>query len=263
MKKGIQKARVPKKTSKLAARRRRTPVLATGNIADIVERYKDAVVNLEVVKKEQSSSSRETIRTPWDLFNNNNQEKESTKSVANIGTGFFFDSRGYILTNEHVIHGADEVYVRFFDKDEGVPAKVVGSSYELDLAVLKVNPPSNCRTLPLGTSDEVRVGEWVVAIGCPLGLDHSVTVGIVSAIERPITIGDRHYPVLLQTDAAINRGNSGGPLINLRGQVIGMNTAVSASSQGIGFAIPVDVVKKAISKLMASVPKKKKRAIRK
>ena len=126
-----------------------------------------------------------------------------------------------------------------------------------------MNPPRGCKTLPLGLSDEVRAGDWVIAIGCPLGLDHSVTIGIVSATERPITIGDRHYPVLLQTDAAINRGNSGGPLINLRGQVVGMNTAVSASSQGIGFAIPVDVVKNAISKLMAGVPKKKKRSIRK
>jgi serine protease Do len=262
VKKGNQKARVPKKTNRSTAGRR-TPVLATANIADIVERYKDAVVNLEVVKQEKSSSSRDT-RSPWDLFNNNSQERESPKSVANIGTGFFFDTRGYILTNEHVIHGADEIYVRFFDKDEGVPAKVVGESYELDLAVLKVKPPPGCKTLPFGLSDEVRVGDWVIAIGCPLGLDHSVTIGIVSATERPITIGDRHYPVLLQTDAAINRGNSGGPLINLRGQVVGMNTAVSASSQGIGFAIPVDVVKKAITKLMSSVPqKKRKRTTRK
>ncbi|MGZ4123869.1 MAG: S1C family serine protease [Tumebacillaceae bacterium] len=261
MKKGNHKARVPKKSIRSAAGRR-TPVLATANIADIVERYKDAVVNLEVVKKEKSSSSSRESRTPWDAHNNA-QEREAPKSVANIGTGFFFDTRGYILTNEHVIHGADEIYVRFFDKDEGVPAKVVGESYELDLAVLKVNPPPGCKTLPFGISDEVRVGDWVIAIGCPLGLDHSVTIGIVSATERPITIGDRHYPVLLQTDAAINRGNSGGPLINLRGQVVGMNTAVSASSQGIGFAIPVDVVRNAISKLMASVPKKKKRSIRK
>ena len=136
MKKGNQKARVPKKSIRSAAGRR-TPVLATANIADIVDRYKDAVVNLEVVKKEKSSSSSRESRTPWEPQNNNTQEREAPKSVANIGTGFFFDTRGYILTNEHVIHGADEIYVRFFDKDEGVPAKVVGESYELDLAVLK------------------------------------------------------------------------------------------------------------------------------
>ncbi|MGB8957045.1 MAG: trypsin-like peptidase domain-containing protein [Tumebacillaceae bacterium] len=247
MKKESPKTGVGKTASKASAKRRPTLVSNPASIADIVDRYKKAVVNLEVVKRERSSSRRQ--RDSWPYQMDTDRERSNT---MNIGTGFFFDPRGYILTNEHVVHDADEVYVRFFDKEEGVPAEVVGTSYELDLAVLKVKPPKGLAILPLGVSSKVRQGEWVFAIGCPLGLDHSVTVGIVSAKERPITIGDRHYPKLLQTDAAINRGNSGGPLINLRGEVVGMNTAVSASSQGIGFAIPVDVVKNAIDDLMGS-----------
>lgn len=240
------KKRVSKIGNPSASGRRRTSAkLASPNFVNIANRYKDAVVNIEVVKPERRTGSRRR------------DSDEVSRKTTNIGTGFFFDPRGYILTNEHVIHGAEEVYVRFFDQDEDVRAEVVGASYELDLAVLKVRPPKNARILPLGASKNIQVGEWVLAIGCPLGLDHSVTVGIISAKERPITIGDRHYARLIQTDAAINRGNSGGPLINMRGEVIGMNTAVSASSQGIGFAISVDVIKNAIDELMESVPKRK------
>ena len=250
MKRESPKARVSKTAGKASAKRRPTLVSNPANIssiADIVDRYKKAVVNLEVVKRDRSASRRQ--RDSWPYQTDSDRERGQT---MNIGTGFFFDPRGYILTNEHVIHEADEVYVRFFDQEEGVPAEVIGTSYELDLAIIKVKPPKGLAILPLGVSSRVRQGEWVFAIGCPLGLDHSVTVGIVSAKERPITIGDRHYPKLLQTDAAINRGNSGGPLINMRGEVVGMNTAVSASSQGIGFAIPVDVVKNAIDDLMGT-----------
>jgi serine protease Do len=259
VKKGNQKSSARKKTSPAKATgRRRSPSLAAVNIADVVERYKNAVVNLEVVRREKEQRPGRRNR---DLFGNLFPEdmEENVRKSMNIGTGFFFDPRGYIFTNEHVIHGAEEIFVRFYDQEEGVPARVVGASYEMDLAILKVDPPKNMKTLPFGKSSALRQGDWVVAIGCPLGLDHTVTVGIISAKERPITIGDRHYPQLLQTDAAINRGNSGGPLINLKGEVIGMNTAVSASSQGIGFAIPIDVVKKAISKLMGeNKPGKKK-----
>jgi serine protease Do len=234
------------------------PALATVNVADIVDRYKNAVVNIEVVKEERAkSSSRRRPNNPWN--STPDPDDESKRKTTNIGTGFFFDPRGYILTNEHVVHGADEIYVRYFNQDRLVPAQLVKSSYDHDLAILKVKPPKYMRTIPLGASDSVRAGEWVVAIGCPLGLDHSVTVGIVSATERPITIGDRHYPHLLQTDAAINRGNSGGPLINMRGEVIGMNTAVSASSQGIGFAISVDLVKQVVRDLMGGILKKRKK----
>lgn len=245
------KKRVPKSGYHSASgRRRTTSKLAFPNFVNIANRFKDAVVNIEVVKRERQSNSsrrRDSI----------GRSDDDLRRTTNIGTGFFFDKRGYILTNEHVIHSADEVYVRFFDEEDDVLAEVIGSSYELDLAVLKVKPPKSLRTLPFGASKNIQVGEWVVAIGCPLGLDHSVTVGIISAKERPITIGDRKYARLIQTDAAINRGNSGGPLINMRGEVIGMNTAVSASSQGIGFAISVDVIKDAIDDLMDGVPKRK------
>jgi serine protease Do len=257
VKKANQNMRTTSKKSRNKAARRLFPELAAMSVADVVDRYKHAVVNLEVFKKEADRDSSHRRRSLFDFPDS--LDETPKRSTTNIGTGFFFDPRGYILTNEHVIHGADEINVRFYNHHRPVKATVVKTSYKDDLAVLKVDPPKNCCTIPLGRSESVRAGEWVVAIGCPLGLDHSVTVGIVSALERPIQIGDRNYPHLLQTDAAINRGNSGGPLINLRGQVIGMNTAVSASSQGIGFAIAVDQVKQVVRELMSDVPKLRRR----
>lgn len=254
MNKGNPRKRATKRVAKPSAGTQRTPALATANVVDIVDRYQHAVVNIEVVKHEKKATKR---RESWAHFHEVD-ESEPVKNTTNIGTGFFYDPRGYILTNEHVLHGADEVYVRLYNARDREPAKVIWSSYELDLAVLQVKPPKNMAVLPLGETDRVRVGEWVVAIGCPLGLDHSVTVGIVSATERYLAIGDRRYERLLQTDAAINRGNSGGPLINMRGQVIGVNTAVSASSQGIGFAIPIDIVKEAVKGLTSNIPAKRK-----
>lgn len=254
-KKAKPQARETKSVSLSAAKTRRTPNLAVGNIADIFERYRNAVVNIEVIKQEKETPRR---RDPWNLFQDTERDSKSKKNSMNIGTGFIFDARGYVFTNEHVINGAEQILVRFYDEEEGVPATVVGSNFEMDLAVLKVRTPRNIRVLPFGVSENIRVGEWVCAIGCPLGLDHSVTVGIVSATERPVIIGDRQYPQLIQTDAAINRGNSGGPLINMRGQVIGMNTAVSASSQGIGFAIPAQVLKAQLGNLLGKTRKKRK-----
>jgi len=246
--------RAAQQRAKTSAGIRRTPALATANVVDIVDRYQHAVVNIEVVKHEKKATKR---RESWAYFHEMD-EGETTKNTTNIGTGFFYDRRGYILTNEHVLHGADEVYVRFCQGKDREPAKVIWASHELDLAVLHVNPPKTMEVLPLGHTDRVRVGEWVVAIGCPLGLDHTATVGIVSATERYLAIGERRYERLLQTDAAINRGNSGGPLINMRGQVIGVNTAVSASSQGIGFAIPIDTVREALKGLTTGAPPKRK-----
>ncbi|PWI59045.1 S1C family serine protease [Sulfoacidibacillus thermotolerans] len=221
-----------------------------GRILDfvtIVERYKSAIVGIEVTQ--ESPRTKSTLLPygfPWDTLPS--QEPQA----LNIGTGFVFDPRGYILTNEHVIHGATKVMVQMLGKQKPIAARVVGTNYEHDLAVLKVTLPKNISVLRLGHSKDVKVGEWVLAVGNPLGLDHSVTVGIVSAKERPMQIGDRSYPHLLQTDAAINRGNSGGPLINMRGEVIGINTAVSQSSQGIGFAIAIDVVRDALKAMMGN-----------
>ncbi|MBW7461798.1 trypsin-like peptidase domain-containing protein, partial [Paenibacillus sepulcri] len=147
-----------------------------------------------------------------------------------LGTGFFFDSTGYILTNQHVVGDADEIKVTVQGRAEPLVAKKLGSDYNLDLAVLKVEG-TNFPTLPIGDSDSIDIGDWVVAIGNPYGFDHTVTVGVLSAKERPISIqdteGTRNYEHLLQTDASINPGNSGGPLINLEGEVVGINTAVS------------------------------------
>jgi S1-C subfamily serine protease len=213
------------------------------NFVRLVDRYKNAVVGIEVIH-EQTNNRVFSFAMPW--------EKPETNSyrTVNIGTGFVFDPRGYILTNEHVIHGSTRVMLRQFGKKKAVSATVVGTDYRHDIAILKAPMSVPETILKLGRSKDARVGEWVLAIGSPLGLDHTVTVGIVSAIDRPLQIGDREYPNLLQTDAAINRGNSGGPLISLRGQVIGMNTAVSQSSQGIGFAISADVLQDSIKRIM-------------
>ncbi|MDQ0188461.1 trypsin-like peptidase domain-containing protein [Alicyclobacillus cycloheptanicus] len=213
------------------------------NFADLVDRYKKAVVGIEVVQ-EQSSQRTFSFGMPWDRL-----AGPSPRSV-NIGTGFVFDERGYILTNEHVVHGAARVMMRLYGRKKPVPARIIGTDYVHDIAILQADGSAPNTVLRIGRSKNVRVGEWVVAIGSPLGLDHTVTVGIISSTERPMQIGDREYPNLLQTDAAINRGNSGGPLINLRGEVVGMNTAVSQSSQGIGFAIAADVLRDAIQRIL-------------
>ncbi|GGI95429.1 hypothetical protein GCM10010885_01280 [Alicyclobacillus cellulosilyticus] len=229
--------------SKRAVRPARQTAVALPNFASLVERYKRAVVGIEVVRENRAPRGF-VFGLPW--------ERPASPSVRtiNIGTGFIFDPRGYILTNEHVIHGASQVFLRLYGRKQPVRARVVGTDYRHDIAVLKADIPVPETVLKLGRSKSARVGEWVVAIGSPLGLDHTVTVGIISAIERPMQIGDREYPNLLQTDAAINRGNSGGPLINLRGEVVGMNTAVSQSSQGIGFAISADVLREVTQRIL-------------
>lgn len=177
---------------------------------------------------------------------------------SGLGTGFVFDPEGYILTNEHVIHGAEQIKVTLQGYDEPFVAKVVGSSYELDLAVLKIEGEATFPHLELGESDQMKIGEWVVAIGNPYDLDYTVTTGVLSASERSISIpdqeGTRNYKHLLQTDTAINPGNSGGPLLNMNGQVIGINTAVSSDAQGIGFAIPTSTIKSVLDNLMNDQP---------
>ncbi|WP_246096607.1 S1C family serine protease [Paenibacillus sinopodophylli] len=188
------------------------------------------------------------------------QQQEQQQSSAELqlmgsGTGFFFDSNGYILTNEHVIADATEVKVTVQGYDEPLTAKVLGSSYDLDLAVLKVESPDGQAfpSLELGSSDATQIGDWVIAIGNPYGFDQTLTMGVLSAKERPITIadeqGDHQYEHLLQTDASINPGNSGGPLLNEKGQVIGINTAVNSEAQGIGFAIPTSTITKVLDQL--------------
>lgn len=184
------------------------------------------------------------------------QDQNSAElQLTGSGTGFFFESDGYILTNEHVIADAKEVKVTVQGYDEPLTAKVLGSSYELDLAVLKVESPDGKEfpSLELGSSDATQIGDWVIAIGNPYGFDQTLTMGVLSAKERPITIadeqGEHEYEHLLQTDASINPGNSGGPLLNEAGEVIGINTAVNSEAQGIGFAIPTTTISKVLEQL--------------
>lgn len=184
-----------------------------------------------------------------------NEGQEANLELSGSGTGFFFESDGYILTNEHVVSGAEQVKVTVQGYDEPLAAEVLGTSYDLDLAVLKVESPDGKAfpSLALGDSDETKVGDWVIAIGNPYGFDHTMTTGVLSAKERPITIadeqGEHEYEHLLQTDASINPGNSGGPLLNMQGEVIGINTAVNAEAQGIGFAIPTTTISEVLEQL--------------
>src|SRR5437762_7269867 len=165
-----------------------------------------------------------------------------------LGSGVIVDKRGYVLTNFHVIRGADAVTVRLADKQE-FRGRIVGSDSKTDIAIIKFEAPVDVRVATLGNSDALRVGEWAIAIGNPFGLDQTVTVGVVSATGRA-DVGIATYENFIQTDASINPGNSGGPLVNLRGEVIGINTAIVATGQGIGFAIPANMVKRITGQLM-------------
>lgn len=167
-----------------------------------------------------------------------------------MGTGFIISADGYVLTNHHVVDGADEVTVRLSDRRE-FKAKVVGSDEQSDVALLKISA-TNLPTLRIGDSRQLRPGQWVVAIGSPFGLDHSVTAGIVSAVGRSNPYANQQYVPFIQTDVAINRGNSGGPLLDTRGQVVGINSQIFSNSggyMGVSFAIPIDVAMNAVDQL--------------
>jgi serine protease Do len=170
-----------------------------------------------------------------------------------MGTGFLISPDGYVLTNRHVVDGADEVTVRLSDRRE-FKAKVVGSDEQSDIALLKI-AATGLPTLRLGDSNQLRPGQWVVAIGSPFGLDHSVTAGIVSAVGRSNPYANQRYVPFIQTDVAINRGNSGGPLLNTRGEVVGINSQLFSNSggyMGVSFAIPIDVAMSAVRQLKST-----------
>lgn len=233
-------------------------IVRPNTIADLAEMASPAVVLIETYSKQRTSGQ---YRDFFDYFfgipSQPVPQQESSPLVrTGTGSGFFFDKEGYILTNEHVINGAEEVRVIVQGQKEPYIAEVLGTAYNLDLAVLKIKGDKDFPTLPLGNSDQIRVGDWVVAIGNPYEFDHTVTVGVLSAKERAISIpdsdGTRHYEALLQTDASINPGNSGGPLLNLAGEVIGINTAVNAQAQGIGFAIPTSTILSVLDSLKAN-----------
>jgi serine protease Do len=165
--------------------------------------------------------------------------REQTDRQSSLGSGFLIDSSGYILTNNHVVERADEIVVIFLDKRK-IPARIVGRDRSMDLALLQLKGGAtnkDLKPLPLGDSEAARIGEPVFAIGNPFGLQHTVTSGIISAKDRTIGLGA--FDRFLQTDASINFGNSGGPLFNFKGEVIGINTAINAQGQGLSFAIPI------------------------
>ncbi len=204
--------------------RRRTPIV------EVFERSRDAVVNISTTRIQETRSPFE------DIFG---RMPRSRRAVHSVGSGFVVHESGYIVTNSHVIARASDIGVSFAD-GKTFPAQPVGIDNQHDLAILKVDTGRPLKALPLGQSDDILIGETVVAIGNPLGLQHTVTSGIVSALDRQLEFGsDTEYDGLIQTDAAINPGNSGGPLLNINGELIGINTAIRGDAQNVGFAIPV------------------------
>ncbi len=179
-----------------------------------------------------------------DKFFGNAPKKEFKQ--RSLGSGFIIDREGYILTNNHVVEKASTIKVKLSDEKE-YDATVVGRDPKTDIALIKIDAKRDLPAAVFGDSDKLEVGDWVVAIGNPFGLEHTVTAGIVSAKGRVIGAGP--YDDFIQTDASINPGNSGGPLLNLKGEVIGINTAIVSGGQGIGFAIPVNVAKEMLSQL--------------
>jgi serine protease Do len=213
-------------------------------VAALAEQTKPLVVNITTT---QSVAARGA--DPFEFFfgprgGGGGGERPQQRQAA--GTGFIIDAAGFVITNEHVVNSADEVRVRLMDEREFV-ADVVGRDPKLDLALLKIQGAKDLPAAHLGSSEQLRVGEHVLAVGNPFGLGHTVTLGIVSAKAR--TIGAGPYDDFIQTDASINPGNSGGPLFNWRGEVVGINTAIRPGANGIGFAIPVDALKDILPQL--------------
>ncbi len=224
------------------------------DFAALAETLKPSVVNISTEKtvKPRPHSFREPEvpggRDPFDEFFERffRGAPQSPRKARSLGSGFIISADGYILTNDHVVDGADEIKVKLSDGRE-FRGEVRGLDPKLDLALVKIDAGESLPVAGLGDSDTIKVGEWVMAIGNPFGLEQTVTVGIVSAKGRVIGAGP--YDDFIQTDASINPGNSGGPLFNVQGEVIGINTAIVAGGQGIGFAIPVNMAKQIIPQL--------------
>lgn len=238
-----------------------TAAVAQGpvSVADLAEELADAVVNISTAQTVQGQRSVPLPEVPdgspfqeffEEFFNRQNRGEDRPRRVQSLGSGFVIDSEeGIIVTNNHVIEGADEITANFNDGTKLV-AELIGRDEKTDIAVLKVKPETPLKAVPFGDSESIRVGDWVMAIGNPFGLGGTVTVGIVSARNRDINSGP--YDNFIQTDASINRGNSGGPLFDMDGNVIGINTAIispSGGSIGIGFAIPAKTATRVIAQL--------------
>ena len=230
------------------------PVLTgTPDVATLVARVTSAVVNITTVHDVRAPQIGELPfgLNPFGLFPEGRRPRGGGDTVFHqkaLGSGFLVDSVGHVVTNAHVVEDADSVRVKLAD-DREFEAKVKGRDTRLDLAVLELVGARDLPVVSLGSSERLRVGEYVVAIGNPFGLGNTVTMGIVSAKSRAIGAGP--YDDFIQTDASINPGNSGGPLFDLRGQVVGINTAINPNGRGIGFAIPVDVLKDVLPQLLS------------
>jgi len=229
------------------------------SFADLAAAQADSVVNISTTR--HAKVIRRGLppgfgsphgRTPFDNFFNDfmrNMPRQQQQERHALGTGFILSTDGYVVTNNHVVEGADEIIIKMRDGTEH-KAKIIGTDPKLDVALIKFKVNKRLKAVKLGNSDKLRVGDWVVAIGNPFGLEQTVTAGIVSAKGR--VIGSGPYDDFIQTDAAINPGNSGGPLFNTKGQVIGINTAIysrSGGNNGIGFAIPINLARSVIDDL--------------
>lgn len=228
----------------------------------LVERYSPAVVNISATQAPPENGKRFPFNLPegledyhqfGDLFERFFDRPPNFGEPDSLGSGFIISADGYIITNAHVVAGADEVLVRLYDRRE-LHAEVIGSDKKTDIALLKINA-TDLPTVKLGSSQDLKVGEWVMAIGNPFGFDHTVTAGIVSAKGR--SFRDESYVSFLQTDVAINPGNSGGPLFNTRGEVVGVNSRISSepgrrSYAGLSFAIPAEVAADVVQQIKTS-----------
>ena len=231
-----------------------------GSFADLAEKLLPAVVNISTSQTIRGRAGPELPQLPpgspfeefFKEFFDRNQPQQRERKATSLGSGFIIDAGGYVVTNNHVIQDAEEIAVILHD-DTRLEAELVGHDPKTDLAVLKVKTDRSLPTVEWGDSDTMRVGDWVLAIGNPFGLGGTVTAGIISARSRDINTGP--YDDFLQTDASINRGNSGGPMFNLDGRVVGINTAIyspSGGSIGIGFAIPSAMAKPVVKQLIES-----------
>lgn len=223
---------------------------------DLAEAVKLVVVNISAKKAIEGHPA-----IPFDEFDlrrffgqpdGGSKQRQQMPKVTSGGSGIIIDGDGYILTNNHVVSDADEIMVKFADETE-LPAVVIGTDPETDVALIKVDTKLDANMVArMGDSDNIRIGEWAIAMGNPYGLDWTLTVGVISARGRSnLRIGGQgpSYQDFIQTDASINFGNSGGPLINIKGEVIGVNTAINAQGQGLGFAIPINLAQKVVKQL--------------
>ena len=210
-------------------------------MVDAVEKVHKAVVSIASEKKAGSHS-----RWPFSA------EESQGPLVSGMGSGVLIDGRGYILTNHHVVDHVQGIVVQLFD-GTSYPARVLQFDPVMDLAIIKIDPEHSLAAIKVGTSSDLMVGETVITIGNAYGYENTVSVGIVSALHRDVTLSDDQvYRNLIQTDACINPGNSGGPLINVDGELIGINVAVRAGAQGIGFALPIDEVKLVATEMIST-----------